>query len=193
MLAQKLTDLIKVYDDMIGEQECKDVIDLFEKFEDQQVRIDRERRPNFTEFNLTQFTRSSEEANGHHKELHQLLVDTFMSAVSLYTVDNGITDEHPTQYALEELRIKRYLPEEDEFAEHVDVGNHNSARRYMSFFLYLNDVEYGGETRFPYLDLSVKPKRGRILVFPPLWMFPHAGMPTQSETKYIVGSYCHYL
>jgi prolyl 4-hydroxylase len=33
-------------------------------------------------------------------------------------------------------------------------------------FLYLSDVEEGGETSFPYLDIAVKPKRGRALLWP---------------------------
>ena len=35
-----------------------------------------------------------------------------------------------------------------------------------TFFLYLNDVDGGGETRFPLLNISVKPKRGRALLWP---------------------------
>jgi len=38
--------------------------------------------------------------------------------------------------------------------------------RIMTFFLYLSDVEEGGETRFTDIDLSVKPKKGRALVWP---------------------------
>ena len=33
-------------------------------------------------------------------------------------------------------------------------------------FLYLSDVEEGGETAFPLLDMSVKPKKGRALLWP---------------------------
>ena len=49
----------------------------------------------------------------------------------------------------------------------------NSARdptppgnRIMTFFLYLSDVEEGGETYFNSLKLAVKPKKGRALVWP---------------------------
>jgi len=31
--------------------------------------------------------------------------------------------------------------------------------------MYLNDVEQGGGTNFPYLDLTVMPKRGRVLMW----------------------------
>ena len=38
--------------------------------------------------------------------------------------------------------------------------------RVFTFFLYLSDVEQGGETHFPMLDLSVQPKKGRAVVWP---------------------------
>lgn len=38
--------------------------------------------------------------------------------------------------------------------------------RILTFFLYLSDVEEGGETYFNKLDLAIKPKKGRALVWP---------------------------
>ena len=38
--------------------------------------------------------------------------------------------------------------------------------RVLTFFLYLSDVEEGGETNFPSLNISVKPKRGRAVLWP---------------------------
>jgi prolyl 4-hydroxylase len=38
--------------------------------------------------------------------------------------------------------------------------------RILTFFLYLSDVEEGGETAFPQLNIAVKPKKGRALLWP---------------------------
>jgi prolyl 4-hydroxylase len=38
--------------------------------------------------------------------------------------------------------------------------------RLFTFFLYLSDVEEGGETSFPDLGFEVKPKAGRALFWP---------------------------
>ena len=38
--------------------------------------------------------------------------------------------------------------------------------RILTFFIYLNDVESGGETHFPKLNLTVTPKRGRAILWP---------------------------
>jgi prolyl 4-hydroxylase len=38
--------------------------------------------------------------------------------------------------------------------------------RMLTFFLYLSDVDKGGETVFPKLGISVTPKKGRALLWP---------------------------
>lgn len=38
--------------------------------------------------------------------------------------------------------------------------------RILTIFLYLNNVEEGGETRFPLLGVLVKPKMGNALIWP---------------------------
>ena len=63
----------------------------------------------------------------------------------------------------------------------------------------MNDVEEGGETEFvnlykpgTYVPFKVEAKRGRMLMFPPLWPWYHAGRKPISNNKYIIHSYCHY-
>jgi prolyl 4-hydroxylase len=42
--------------------------------------------------------------------------------------------------------------------------------RILTVFLYLNDVEEGGETDFPTLGLSITPKKGKIVLWPNVYM-----------------------
>lgn len=52
------------------------------------------------------------------------------------------------------------------YRRHHDSSNANNNKpaghRILTFFLYLNDVEEGGETRFSNLDISVAPKKVRL-------------------------------
>jgi len=54
--------------------------------------------------------------------------------------------------------------------DHHDYIEHNRGRqqgvRILTSYLYLNDVEAGGGTRFTGLNLTVMPKRGRALFWP---------------------------
>ena len=65
-----------------------------------------------------------------------------------------------------------------------------SCPRFISFLWYLNDVEEGGQTLFH--GKEVKPKKGRLVIFPPLWLFPHMGTEPISNTKYVMSSYLRY-
>ena len=90
---------------------------------------------------------------------------------------------------ISELVIKRYRPDADEaFQLHFDALG-PVANRYLVFLWYLNDVAEGGETEFPALNVVVKPRAGRLVMFPPYWMFQHQGKAPLSGDKYIFSSY----
>ncbi|KAL7497778.1 hypothetical protein ACHAWT_010195 [Skeletonema menzelii] len=55
------------------------------------------------------------------------------------------------------------------YKRHHDSSGKNkniSGHRILTVFLYLNDVEEGGETAFTELGIAVKPKKGRALIWP---------------------------
>jgi hypothetical protein len=182
----ELTDLIKVYDNVLDKSICDFLIQLFEENQDKHEVIRNNRKPNFTQFNLTQNVSISKEV----QEKHNTLISKVFSYKKEYY---NFIDERcfPSEHAFEQFRIKRYLNTGDEaFDCHVDVTDYESSRRFLSFFWYLNDVDDGGETTF--CDLEIKPTAGRMVIFPPLWMFPHAGKPPISNSKYILSTYLHY-
>ena len=75
----------------------------------------------------------------------------------------------------------------------VDVADYKSARRWIAFLVYLNDNFSGGETEFYPHQQVIHPKTGRVLVFPCVWTYPHAGLPITTGTKYILTTYFHYI
>lgn len=95
----------------------------------------------------------------------------------------------PPRPDLEDLRMKRYRAGGDErFEPHFDSID-DKCRRYLVFLWYLNDVADGGETEFCDLGIKVQARAGRLLMFPPYWMFQHAGLVPVSNDKYIVSTY----
>jgi len=122
------------------------------------------------------------------------LQNYFIDAIELYMKELDLHPDFPSKYAFEEYRIKMYNANDyDQFKDHVDVGNYNSARRFLVCFLYLNTVAVGGHTNFPKIHHSISPECGRILLFPSTWQYRHAGLAPISDKKYIVGTYLHYV
>jgi hypothetical protein len=177
---------IKVYDNVLSEHQCNSLMQKFKANKDQQVSTDLENHRHFTEININQ--------HSDWKNMVDGLYSTLRPYVNKYKSDCNIkVKQWPAKFGFEQIRFKRYLPnDKDEFKEHVDVGDYNSARRFLVFFLYLNDNE-GGETSFSEYDMSVKPKTGRLLMFPPTWTYLHTGHKPKLESKYIIGSYLHYV
>jgi len=176
---------IRTYDGF-DEKTCKSIIEIFENSDDKD-RVDNCGVPNFTQVNLG--------ASGKYDKFMQLLCYKTVEVLKKYKKDlPEYIEWFPDKFYFEELRIKKYDPgSDDQFGLHTDVQDHQSAKRYMSFLYYLNDDFKGGETDFPYNELTVKPETGKVLVFPPTWQYPHRGLPVKSgNPKYILSTYLHY-
>lgn len=176
----QLRDFVAVYEDVLSEDFCRDIIRRFEAEEAHHVRRGMSGIRKFTELNLDELP-----------DWRPILDDLEQTAVECYRMyQESHPGMFPPAHEFESYRIKRYEPGKGEvFSRHVDGYDHVTALRFLVLFWYLNDVDEGGETWFPELRMRVRPRRGRVLMFPPFWMFEHAGLQPVSNTKYIVGSY----
>ena len=133
--------------------------------------------------------------------INKLMIPKFQSAVEKYKIDCKITEtQFPEKYSWEEFKVKRYLVSDDnenaeQFKYHVDVSTHATAKRFLILMVYLNDDFEKGETIFPIFGDVVKPKKGRLLIFPPHWTYLHAGLPATKPgyAKYFLGTYLQYM
>lgn len=181
-----LLDFIHVYEDVLEPNICQFLINFFEENPDKHERYDNEGKPNFTQVNLTESCQMSDELNSVHNHLIRKTIE--YRDIYYQFIDGRV---FPSEHAFEQFRIKKYNADGvDQFDTHVDVINHETSRRYLSFTWYLNTVDQGGNTIFK--DLMISPKVGSLVVFPPMWMFPHKGEFPISNPKYILTTYLHY-
>ncbi len=109
--------------------------------------------------------------------------------LALYNQRLGLTLPVPTSSLVSDMRIKRYVAGSGEaFQPHFDAI-YEVANRYQVFLWYLFDAAGGGETEFCDLGIKVSARTGRLLMFPPYWMYQHAGRPPLSGDKYILSMY----
>jgi hypothetical protein len=72
--------------------------------------------------------------------------------------------------------------------------------RIVTVYIYLNDVHGGGGTHFEKLDLTVMPKRGRVVIWPSVydhdvnekdWRTMHEALPVEAGIKYGANAWFH--
>ncbi len=182
---QDLRHYVRVYDADLQPAFCQRLIDSFGALQ------------RFQQYNGRKLRRGLEDSEWTELNVTRLSDAGFLSqfrafidrALIRYNSDLGLTIPIPNSPTTSDLIMKRYRPGGDEkFQLHFDAIHH-VANRYLVLLWYLNDVQAGGETRFPQLDLAVPPRQGRLLMFPPYWMYQHEGAPPISGDKYILSTY----
>ncbi len=177
----KLEDFVRVYDGVVSPASCKRIID---EFESQKEFVQNHDTPlyKFQQLDLNQTPEMLGLAQAYVGSLYPCYEDYFnrLNLREFVSLDNW-----------EDVRIKKYIKgSTDEFKTHVDVTDHASAARFCIAIMYLNDND--GLTTFPTLGLAVQPKAGRVVIFPPTWMYPHNGLTPTDEDKYIMMTCLHY-
>ena len=111
--------------------------------------------------------------------------------------------EVPSQN-FEHYQVLRYNPSE-QYLMHHDLHSSRDNRRVagpriFTFFLYLSDVEEGGETVFSYLNATIKPRKGKAVLWSNVYSHDptigdprtvHAALPVINGTKYAANAWIH--
>lgn len=103
--------------------------------------------------------------------------------------------EQGTEWSmLPPFNIQKYEPGYCYRPLHIEEGGPRKGKliRNLAFVTYLNDIEEGGETEFPYQNAMIKPEKGLTTIFPAGWTHPHRGYPAPKETKYIITGWSSY-
>lgn len=186
-----INNFIGVYDNYITREECNFAIKLFE---DQ------------NKFNNTINRLGSEKASILQKQDQQYFVDgrnieiwweslksmmvNFDLAWHHYVENTGALGAYDTPFYFTQLKIQKTLPTEGYHVWHLEHGKgFDTEARAFVFSIYLNDVEEGGETEFLHFSKRVKPKTGRIVIWPAGFPYLHRGNPPLSGEKYILTSW----
>jgi len=103
----------------------------------------------------------------------------------------------------ESFQVLRYELGQKYIAHH-DYGHEERTLacgpRILTFFLYLSDVDEGGETAFPLLNIAVKPKKGKALLWPSVMdndpesqdpRTTHEAKPVLKGTKFAANAWIH--
>lgn len=187
-----ITNFIGVYDNFITKEECKRAIELFEnqdKFNQTMNRLSSEKQMSVLKKQDQQYFAGSHNIDVWWQELKTMMLN-FDIAWNHYATNTGALSAYDTPFYFTSLKIQKTLPTEGYHVWHIEhnKGFANEPRAFV-FSIYLNDVEDGGETEFLHFSKRVKPKTGRIVIWPAAFPYVHRGNPPLSGEKYILTSW----
>jgi len=187
-----ITNFIGVYDNYITKEECNKAIKLYEdqnKFNNTINRIGTE-DSTILQKQDKQFFATEETLDFWWTPLKSLIFN-FDVAFKHYEKNIGAKDTYSVDnFHYTQLKIQKTLPTEGYHVWHIEHGKGwEQEPRAFVYTVYLNDVEEGGETEFLHFSKRVKPKTGRIVIWPAGFPYVHRGNPPLSGEKYILTSW----
>jgi Rps23 Pro-64 3,4-dihydroxylase Tpa1-like proline 4-hydroxylase len=113
------------------------------------------------------------------------LFEIFQKGFSLIENDYRIMYGMETEWH-DNYQILKY-GEGQHFSNHVD--DNLAYHRRISTLYYLNDDYSGGEINFPRFQLSIKPLKNQMILFPSTYVYNHYVSPVKEGTRYAVVSW----
>ncbi len=180
-----LSHFVRTYDLHLPPERCEQLIALFTQRTSAQTPNGRGLRAGLEDSAWIEFNLSREGPAEWQQELRQGV----QAALAQYNRDTALSLPVPDSSKLADFIIKRYRPGgQERFQLHFD-SIYEVSNRYLVMLWYLNAPPAGGETVFPDLEVAIAPAAGRLLMFPPYWLYQHAGEPPMGGDKFILSSY----
>lgn len=188
---KKIDQFIGTYDNFILPASCERIINWFEnqkQFQDTVKRTDQ----NLADYDANDEALSIGQYNyGVHFDVIKDVIANFKLTLFDYLKETQALKYMGVSKAYyEPFKIQKTLPGGGYHIWHIEKNfNYEMLRRALAFIIYLNDVEDGGETEFLKQSVRIKPKTGRVVIWPAAFPFIHRGNPPLKQTKYILTSW----
>jgi hypothetical protein len=201
MSEHKVEDFIYTYDNVIDPFICKKIIKLFDN-ERLKTKgrilsgVDTEIK-NTTDFTLFHSLISKSVFYKDWSAIFKLLTKQINKYINKYIEsvnesDNVLFKESVSNFLqFDSFMIQKYNKNEGKYEYHNDSHYEMDRNRIITYIFYLNDVEIGGETEFNRGKFIVKPKCGKLALFPATWTYPHCGKMPISDDKYIITGWAY--
>ena len=186
-------------ENVISKEVCKEAIELFNSMPNKNfgriaagIKVDIKKSIDY----MIPFNNSKKSICDYEsemwKDIANLLIKSLSKHSSIYfkdiydTYDGSFYEE----YFIDCLMMQRYTKNDGLYKIHTDNSvkideNFKPIDRIVTFIFYINDIDEGGETEL-YKKIKIKPKAGKLLLFPACWTFPHSGNMPISDDKYII-------
>lgn len=182
-------DFIQVYDNVLSPKQCEKLIQNFTNLASQNLifrgdfpsgQVSDER------ISLVCSTLASLNPPQEREFLWGQIHKYCMHYMHVYAEAFGPEIERRSLIMMENAMMQRTKPSGGFHPWHYEATNLSTQGRFLTWILYLNDIDEGGETEFLYQRKRISPKTGTLVVWPTGFTHTHRGNPPLKDTKFIV-------
>ena len=195
-----MSDFISVYENILYEKDCADIVMDFEKFSSMGISYSRQEGEMCPKS-------SKDDESIKYMNILATQIDTSKSRLMMDAINRCVGDyvkkyevgmfnkkiETGYPIAMEQVQLQKTMPSQGYHVWHSERGCVSSSSRVLAWTLYLNDVEDGGETEFLYQSKRIEPKTGKLVIWPATFTHTHRGNPPLKGDKYIATGWYRYL
>ena len=189
-------EFVGIYENAFTIKECEDTIKLFERYHETGYTYGRLGEHNDV-LNFKDDTAASInpciEIDGNLdfiRTFHEKFYDYIYPLYNIQYPELQRLRKHKVKH----IKLQKTAPTQGYHTWHcehdAEIGIQD---RILSWILYLNNVEEGGETEFLYQSMRIKPKTGTLILFPAHFTHTHRGNPPLSNVKYIATGWVEFL
>jgi hypothetical protein len=187
-------NFILQYDNLFSAYECQQFIDSFNRMDRAGFTISRQKQDPNTNSSIKKDDQfySSDVISGMELDITdmtpcRMFNEKFWNVVfPAYTEEYGVLLDNHSRMTIRSMKLQKTEVGGGYHIWHCEDATPEQMRRVMTFILYLNDVDEGGETEFLYYPKRVKSKQGRLILWPAGYTHTHRGNPPLSNTKYVL-------
>jgi len=189
-LKYEFKDFIGIYENAFTKEECEETIKMYERLDKLGYTYERESnglmKNDGSTYFLSEFECTDEFILSYHERFYNFIYPLYNNNYSIL--------QNLYRHRSKHVKLQKTLPTEGYHLWHCEYqGSFDNKNRVLSWILYLNDVEAGGETEFLYQSMRIKPRTGTFILFPAYFTHTHRGNPPLSGEKYVATGWIEFL
>ena len=192
----KSEKFIGIFDEVISRDDCQTFINYFDNMKSLNLVSNRRKNENTPKHKKDDETLFLLEHNvlpvNTTNSVLQPFLNNFWVAYNIFAEEYSILTEAEL-HGIKTIRLQKTLPGQGYHDWHFESMTTLTSNRVISWMLYLNDVDLGGETEFLYQQERISPVSGRLLFWPGGFTHTHRGNPPLNSTKYILTGWIEYM
>lgn len=188
-ITPRIENFIGIYDGAFSKEFCEETMRHFELQKQNGFFVTRkEEAPKMMKDDIAVYPCASEESvKMYGKELINTFNSVLQQCYDHYSENFSVLQQPNTApHGNLDIKIQKTDISGGYHIWHYESCNQFCTNRLVTWMVYLNDVEEGGETEFLYLAKRVKPKQGTLILWPAGFTHTHRGNPPISNEKYIM-------